>query len=235
MLKVSNLCYKYENVTAITDISINVKHGELVTLIGSNGAGKSTILKVIAGLLKADQGSIEFENTAIQDLPPHRILDIGIACVAEGRRIFPKQSVVDNLILGAFSIRKKTEIVQDNISKVFQRFPVLKTKAKHPAGTLSGGEQQMLAIAQAIMSNPKLVLFDEPSLGLAPLLVKEMFSVIRAFKEQGISILLVEQLAFQAIELCDRGYVLQNGRLVIEGTRDELLNNPHVEKAYLGA
>lgn len=235
MLKVSNLCYKYGNVSAISDISINVKHGELVTLIGSNGAGKSTILKAIAGLLKPDQGAIEFASIAIQNLPPHKILDLGIACVAEGRRIFPKQSVMDNLILGAFSIRKKTETVQDNISKVFQRFPILKTKATHPAGTLSGGEQQMLAIAQAIMSNPKLVLFDEPSLGLAPLLVKEMFSVIRALKEQGISILLVEQLAFQAIELCDRGYVLQNGRVVIEGTKEELLNNPLVEKAYLGA
>lgn len=234
MLVVDRVQVHYGQVEAVSDVSFTVHQGEIVVIVGSNGAGKSTILKAISGLLKPTRGTITLDGKPIHGMDPAAIVARGISQVAEGHRIFPRQTVLENLLLGAYSrTDKRTEIMAD-IEVQFGRFPVLKRKRNDVAGTLSGGEQQMLAIAQALMSRPRLVLFDEPSLGLAPLLVEEMFRVIRELHGQGVTILLVEQMVQAALQVCSRGYLLETGRIVMSGTGAELLGDARLQEVYLG-
>ncbi len=245
MLKLENVRIFYGPIEAVKGISIEVNRGEIVCLIGSNGAGKSTTLMSISGVVKPKMGNIFFEGTDINTLPPHRIVGMGISQVPEGRRIFPRLTVMENLEMGAYSIAgsQKSEIkshevggkrLKNQFEKVFDLFPLLKERKKQPGGTLSGGEQQMLAIGRALMSDPKMLLLDEPSLGLAPIIVSKIFKTIKEINSEGVTILLVEQNANAALTLSKRGYVLESGNIAIHGTGEELLRNEQVKKAYLG-
>ena len=232
MLKVENINDYYGAIHAIQGISFEVHQGEIVTLIGANGAGKSTTLKTVSGQLRTRTGSITFMNENISRLDPYKIARKGLVQVPEGRKIFQKLSVEENLFIGGYT-RERAEI-ETTMNDVYQRFPRLKERRRQVAGTLSGGEQQMLAIGRALMSKPRLIMLDEPSMGLAPLLVSQIFSIIRELKDTGVTILLVEQNARMALRIADRAYVLETGRVKLSDSADALLNNDEVQKAYLG-
>ena len=234
MLKMANLNGSYGAIHAIHDVSMEVGDGEIVSLIGANGAGKTTILHSITGLKKADSGTIEYNGQDLIKTEPSKIVTLGMAHVPEGRHVFPTMTVGENLEMGAY-ITSDKEKIKKTAESVFERFPRLKERRKQLAGTLSGGEQQMLAVGRALMSNPSILLMDEPSMGLSPLLIREIFSIIKAVHEQGITVLLVEQNAKMALSIADRAYVLETGRISMTGTGQELLNNENVKKAYLGA
>ena len=232
MLKVSDINVYYGSIHAIKGVSFEVNKGEVVTLIGANGAGKSTILNTVSGLLRSKTGSVSFLDKPIGNVLPHKIVASGLAQVPEGRRVFLNMTVEENLEMGAFT-RKAGEI-GDSLENVFVRFPRLKERRKQIAGTLSGGEQQMLAMGRALMSKPELLMLDEPSMGLAPILVEQIFDIIKELNAAGTTILLVEQNAQMALSVADRGYVLETGKIVLSAKADELLNNDAVQKAYLG-
>lgn len=233
MLKVKDLNVYYGKIHAIKGITFEVNDGEIVTLIGANGAGKTTTLQTVSGLLRAEKGIISFQGEDISKVKPHQIPDLGIAHVPEGRQVFAEMTVYENLVMGAFIRKDKREIAQD-MEMVFNYFPRLKERSKQIAGTLSGGEQQMLAIGRALMTRPKLLLLDEPSMGLAPILVDEIFSMIQTINSAGTTILLVEQNANKALRIANRGYVLETGKIKLHGTSEELLTNDEVRTAYLG-
>ncbi|MFN4190712.1 MAG: ABC transporter ATP-binding protein [Pseudothermotoga sp.] len=234
MLRVDRLTVGYDSVPVIFDVSFSVQEGELVSIVGSNGAGKSTILRTISGLLKPFSGTIEFMGHRIDKLPAHQIVKLGIAHVPEGRHVLGKMSVKDNLLMGAYTINDKIEI-QRLLGEMYELFPRLKERENQKAETMSGGEQQMLAIARALMSKPKLLLVDEMSLGLMPLMVDKVLEVLKEVnKKKGLTILMVEQKVQEALEIADRGYILQTGRIVAQGTGRELLESDLVKKAYLG-
>lgn len=237
MLRVRSVTTCYSNIHALNNVSLHISLGEIVTLIGSNGAGKTTMLNTISGLVCPREGEILFDGQNITGLPPERIVEMGISQVPEGRQLFASLSVMDNLLLGAYPhLRKKRDQkrIQDSWDFIFNLFPVLAQRKRQLAGTLSGGEQQMLAIGRALMARPKLMLLDEPSMGLAPLLVTEIFRVIRKLQQEGTTILLVEQNARSALRICHRAYVLETGRIVLEGSAGELLENQLVKHSYLG-
>ncbi|HOJ79124.1 MAG TPA: ABC transporter ATP-binding protein [Bacillota bacterium] len=233
MLKVKDLNVFYGTIHALHDVSFEVNEGEIVTLIGANGAGKTTTLHSISGLLQYKTGDVEFLGSSLKGVPANKIVERGLAHVPEGRRIFANLTVMDNLELGAYLRKDKTGI-KDDLELVFTRFPRLKERVRQIAGTLSGGEQQMLAIARTLMSRPKLILMDEPSMGLAPLLVKEIFMIIKDINKNGTTILLVEQNAHMALSIAQRAYVLETGRVVLQGDAKELANSEEIRKAYLG-
>lgn len=233
MLSVKNLEVYYGVINAIKGISFEVKAGEIVTLIGANGAGKTTILHTLSGLIKPKSGEITYEGKDLLKTEPFEIISNGIAHVPEGRRIFPSMTVEDNLELGGY-ILKNREDINDGLERAYRSFPRLEERKKQLAGTLSGGEQQMLAMGRALMTKPKIVLMDEPSMGLAPILVKEIFDIIKRVNEQGTTVLLVEQNANMALSIADRAYVLETGQIVSEGNAEKLLNNDDIRKAYLG-
>ena len=233
MLKIENINVYYGAIHALKGISVEVNEGEIVTLIGANGAGKSTTLRTVSGLLRAKTGSISFEGKNITSLAAQDIVKLGISQVPEGRRIFANMSVYENLELGAY-IRDDKSGINEDIQKVFARFPRLEERRTQLAGTLSGGEQQMLAIGRGLMSRPRLLLLDEPSMGLAPLLVKEIFSIIKEINASGTTILLVEQNAHMALSIAHKAYVLETGRITLSGTAKELAESEDVKKAYLG-
>ncbi len=232
ILKVDDINVYYGSIHAIKGISFEVNEGEIVTLIGANGAGKSTTLNTIAGLLHSKTGHIEFMGEPLNHVPSHKVVSKGLALVPEGRRIFLQMSVQENLDMGAFSRRGGN--IDADMERVFEQFPRLKERRKQVAGTLSGGEQQMLAMGRALMSNPKLLMLDEPSMGLAPILVEQIFDIIKNLHKAGTTILLVEQNAQAALSVADRGYVLETGKIVTTGTGAELLASPAIKKAYLG-
>ena len=232
ILKVDDINVYYGSIHAIKGISFEVNEGEIVTLIGANGAGKSTTLNTISGLLHSKTGHIEFMGEPLNHVPSHKVVSKGLALVPEGRRIFLQMSVQENLDMGAFSRRGGN--IDADMERVFEQFPRLKERRKQVAGTLSGGEQQMLAMGRALMSNPKLLMLDEPSMGLAPILVEQIFDIIKNLHKAGTTILLVEQNAQVALSVADRGYVLETGKIVTTGTGAELLASPAIKKAYLG-
>ena len=233
MLEVSNLKVNYGMIQAIKGISFKVEEGEIIALIGANGAGKTTTLHTVSGLLKAREGSILFNGKELTKTQPHKIVEMGMAHVPEGRRIFQQLTVYENLILGAYTRSDKKEIAE-NLEMIYKRFPRLEERKKQIAGTLSGGEQQMLAMGRALMSNPKIVLMDEPSMGLSPLLVSEIFDIIQSINKSGTTVLLVEQNAKKALSIANRAYVLETGKIVLESDAKELMNNDQIKKAYLG-
>ena len=233
MLKVNNLVVRYGMIEAIKGINFEVNDGEIVTLIGANGAGKTTTMHTISGLLKPYSGSIEFDGKDLTKVPSHKIVKMGIAQCPERRRVFASQTVEDNLLLGAFTRDDSGQIVKD-LENVYSLFPRLLERKKQLAGTLSGGEQQMLAMGRALMAKPKIMLLDEPSMGLSPLLVREIFNIIEDINSQGVTVLLVEQNAKMALNIADRAYVLESGKIALTGTGKELLNSESVKKAYLG-
>jgi branched-chain amino acid transport system ATP-binding protein len=233
MLEINGINVYYGAIHALKELSLQVEAGSIVTLIGANGAGKTTTLKTISGILRAKSGTIAFEGQEIQKLPPEKVVQLGIAHVPEGRRIFSSMTVLENLELGAYLRRDKPEIAAD-LQSVYERFPRLREREKQLAGTLSGGEQQMLAIGRALMARPKLLLMDEPSMGLAPLLVKEIFSIIQDVNAQGSTILLVEQNAKMALSIAHYAYVIETGQLVLSGPAQELADSDEIRKAYLG-
>ncbi|MFC0269852.1 ABC transporter ATP-binding protein [Metabacillus herbersteinensis] len=233
MLEVKNIDVYYGNIQALKSVSIEIKQGEIVTLIGANGAGKSTLLKSISGLLKPKKGDILYENQSISGKAAQTIVKQGISHVPEGRRVFANMSVEENLELGAF-IRTDKAGIRDDFEKVFQLFPRLKERAKQQSGTLSGGEQQMLAMGRALMARPRLLILDEPSMGLAPLLVKTIFKIIQEINQSGTTILLVEQNANMALSIADRAYVIETGQIVLSGSSDELTASDQLKNAYLG-
>ncbi len=235
LLRVSNLNVFYGNIHAIKDLSIEVDQGETVCLIGANGAGKTTTLQSISGLIPGQSGKVDFEGKSIAKAKPHLITKMGVAQVPEGRRVFTDLSVLDNLRLGSYAIKDTPANKQEEIERIYRRFPILEERSDQRAGTLSGGEQQMLAIGRALMSRPKLLLLDEPSMGLSPLYVEKIFEVIRQLHRDGVTILLVEQNANIALSIADRAYVLETGRIVKEGTAQGLMDDPDVKAAYLGA
>ncbi|HJH62941.1 MAG TPA: ABC transporter ATP-binding protein [Firmicutes bacterium] len=232
MLKVQDINVYYGAIHAIKGVSFDVEEGEVVTLIGANGAGKSTILNTVSGLLHAKTGSIEFLGKSLAGVPAHRIVGQGLALVPEGRRIFLQMTVEENLEMGAFT--RPNAAVGGGIERVYEQFPRLKERRKQIAGTLSGGEQQMLAMGRALMADPKLLMLDEPSMGLAPILVDQIFEIIQRLHQAGTTILLVEQNAQMALSVADRGYVLETGKIVATGTGQDLLRNESVKRAYLG-
>ena len=232
LLDVKDIHVFYGNIEAVKGMSFHVDRGEIVCLIGANGAGKTTTLRTVSGLLRPKEGAIFYDDQRIDLLPAHEIVSLGVAQSLEGRRIFPRMSVRENLDMGAFT-RKDAEQRQD-MERILELFPILKERARQAAGTLSGGEQQMLAIGRALMTKPKLLLLDEPSMGLAPIVVERIFQTIREVSEQGVTILLVEQNAAQALGLANRGYVIETGRIVLEDEARALLANERVRKAYLG-
>ena len=232
MLKAEDLNVYYGPIHAVKGVSFEVKEGEIVTLIGANGAGKSTTLKTVSGLMRSRGGHIEFMDKNIAAAPAHKIVELGLAHVPEGRRIFTRMTVEENLDMGAF-IKKNANVEQDK-ERVFEQFPRLKERRKQIAGTLSGGEQQMLAMGRALMSDPKLLMLDEPSMGLAPILVEQVFDIIIALHKAGTTILLVEQNAEMALSVADRAYVMETGRITLSGTGQELAASEEVQKAYLG-
>lgn len=234
MFSVKDLVVNYGAIRALQGISFRVEKGEIVALIGANGAGKSTTLRTVSGLIKPASGRINFEEQDITALLPHEIVSLGITHVPEGRRVFPYMSVVENLEMGAYSRRVSKAVVKEDIENVFRRFPRLLERKKQMAGTLSGGEQQMLAIGRALMTKAPLLLMDEPSMGLAPLLVEEIFSIIKEINAQGTTILLVEQNAHMALSIANRAYVLETGKIALSGSAEDLAENPDVRKAYLG-
>ena len=233
MLKVENLHVHYGAIHALKGISIEVPQGKIVTLIGANGAGKSTTLRSLSGLLKPSEGRIILEGKEIQKLAAQEIVSLGMSQVPEGRRVFANMTVRENLDLGAY-IRNDKQGIQEDMDKIFLRFPRLKEREKQMAGTLSGGEQQMLAMGRALMSRPRLLLLDEPSMGLAPLIVNQIYNLIGQIRESGITVLLIEQNAKKALSICDYAYVLENGKIKLSGTGEELLASDEVRKAYLG-
>lgn len=235
MLEIKDLHVYYDNIHALKGVSFKVKEGEIVSLIGANGAGKTTTLQTISGLIQSRQGKIVFQGKDITKEKPHLICQAGIAQVPEGRRIFARLAVKDNLKLGAFTVKDTPENLEKDRAKFYKDFPRMSERKNQMAGTLSGGEQQMLAMGRAIMSRPKLLILDEPSMGLSPLFVKEIFSVIKKLKEDGVTILLVEQNAKMALSIADYAYVIETGKITLEGPAQELLNNPDIKKAYLGA
>ena len=232
LLDVKDIHVFYGNIEAVKGMSFHVDRGEIVCLIGANGAGKTTTLRTVSGLLRPKEGAIFYDDQRIDLLPAHEIVSLGVAQSPEGRRIFPRMSVRENLDMGAFT-RKDAEQRQD-MERILELFPILKERARQAAGTLSGGEQQMLAIGRALMTKPKLLLLDEPSMGLAPIVVERIFQTIREISAQGVTILLVEQNAAQALGLANRGYVIETGRIVLEDEARALLANERVRKAYLG-
>jgi len=233
VLNIEGLECRYGNVAAVRDLSLEVRKGELISLIGANGAGKTTTLKAISGVLAPSAGRIVFEGEDITRASARRVLELGIAHCPEGRRMFPYMTVRENLEMGCYLRRDKAGIEAD-MRRLFERFPILGERSTQAAGTLSGGEQQMLAISRALMSRPKLVMFDEPSLGLAPNIVERMFDIIRQIRAEGVTVIMVEQNAAAALELSDRSYVLEQGRVSITGTGEALRNDPQVKQAYLG-
>ena len=233
MLALEDVRVAYGNVEVLRGVSLRVAAGELVCLIGANGAGKTTTAKTISGLLRPRGGRVTFLDARIDGRPAHEILRAGIAHCPEGRRIFPDMTVRENLEMGAF-VRGRATDITDDLDRVLERFPVLRQRARQLGGTLSGGEQQMLAIARALMSNPKLLVLDEPSLGLSPTMVEATFQLIAEIRGQGVTVLMVEQNAYLALRMADRGYVMETGRMVLEGPARTLLENEHVRRAYLG-
>ena len=233
MLHIENLQVYYGAINAIKGISFDVEQGEIIALIGANGAGKTTILHTISGLVPAKSGSITFNGTELTKTPAYKIVSMGMAHVPEGRRIFQELTVYENLMLGAFTRKDKAEI-ENTLEEVFKRFPRLEERRTQIAGTLSGGEQQMLAMGRALMSHPSIILMDEPSMGLSPLYVSEIFDIIQSVNESGTTVLLVEQNAKKALSVADRAYVLETGKIVLSGDAHELMNNDSVKKAYLG-
>ena len=233
MLEVNNINVFYGSIHAVKDISFQVEKGEIISLIGANGAGKTTILQTVSGLLKSTTGSIVFNNQDLMHIPAHKIVGYGLAQVPEGRRVFLQMSVMENLELGAYTQPKNT--IDKNLEIVFEHFPRLKERRSQVAGTLSGGEQQMLAMGRAMMSNPTLLMLDEPSMGLAPILVDEIFKIIEDLNKAGVTILLVEQNAQMALSVANRGYVLETGKVVMTADAKDLLKDDSVRKAYLGA
>lgn len=234
MLKIENLSVSYGAVQALRGVSLTVNDGEIVSLIGANGAGKTTTLHTITGLVQPTTGTIEYDGKDLRKIRDNEIIKLGMAHVPEGRHVFTRMTVQENLEMGAFILNDKV-VIRKNIDMVYEYFPRLKERRKQLAGTLSGGEQQMLATGRALMSNPKIVLMDEPSMGLSPLLVKEIFKIIRTLHQNGITVLLVEQNAKMALSIADRAYVLENGTLTMSGKASDLLKNENVKKAYLGA
>lgn len=233
MLEINNLHVSYGAIKALNGISLTVNDGELVTLIGANGAGKTTTLHTISGLLRASSGSVMLDGHDLQKIHAHDIITLGMAQVPEGRHVFAQMTVLENLYMGAYIMTDKNKI-EENIEWVFDHFPRLKERSKQLAGTLSGGEQQMLATGRAIMTNPKIVLMDEPSMGLSPLLVSEIFDIIKVINESGTTVLLVEQNAKKALSIADRAYVLETGNITLSGDAKDLINDESVKKAYLG-
>jgi branched-chain amino acid transport system ATP-binding protein len=233
VLSVENLQCRYGKVAAVQGLSLEVKKGELVSLIGANGAGKTTTLKAISGVLRTAGGKVRFEGEDITNASARRVLDLGIAHCPEGRRVFPYMTVRENLEMGCY-LRKDKAGIEADLGRLFERFPILAERRAQAAGTLSGGEQQMLAISRALMSRPKLVLFDEPSLGLAPNIVERTYDIITAIRAAGVTVMMVEQNALAALELSDRAYVMEQGRVTRTGSGAALLNDPEVKKAYLG-
>ena len=233
MLEIKDLEVYYGMIQAIKGISFEVNEGEVIALIGANGAGKTTILHTISGLIAPKKGSITFEGQEITKIPAHKIVENGLAQVPEGRRVFPSLSVLQNLKLGAYTRKDKKEI-DDTLQMIYERFPRLEERKNQPAGTLSGGEQQMLAMGRALMSKPRIILMDEPSMGLSPIFVNEIFDIIKQVSASGTTVLLVEQNAKKALSIADRGYVLETGKIVKEGKASDLLNDEAVKKAYLG-
>lgn len=233
LLKVENLNVYYGVIHAIKNVSFEIKKGEIVALIGANGAGKTTILHTVSGLIQPKSGNISLKGIDITNIKAHNLVTMGLSHTPEGRRIFTELTVLENLQLGAYT--RPANEVNDSIKKMFELFPRLKERKKQLAGTMSGGEQQMLAIARSLMSKPEILLLDEPSMGLAPMLVQEIFNIIKKINEQGVTILLVEQNANQALGISNRAYVLETGEIVLEGAGKELLNNTEIKKAYLGA
>jgi branched-chain amino acid transport system ATP-binding protein len=234
MLKLDSIRMAYGAIEAVKGVDLEVRAGEVVTIIGANGAGKSTLLKGIAGLERVAGGRILIDGKDCTDVPAHRRVGLGVALSPEGRGVFPDQTVRDNLLLGAYTRGLRDAKVQEALQREFARFPRLKEREHQMAGTLSGGEQQMLAMARALMSEPRLLLLDEPSLGLAPLIIADIFRTIRQLRESGLTILLVEQMANQALAVADRAYVLETGRVTTQGSGTDLLNDPKVRAAYLG-
>ena len=232
LLKVTNIHAFYGGIHALKGITIEVNKGEIVTLIGSNGAGKSTTLKAICGQVGVKEGSIEYDGRSIHNIQPHITAGYGIAHVPEGRRIFPKLTVIENLEMGAFGLKDK-KLIQEGLDRSFHYFPRLKERLHQKGGTMSGGEQQMLAIARGIMSKPKILMLDEPSMGLAPILVEQIFHIIQELNREGMTILLVEQNANQALQVAHRGYVIQTGEIILSDDADKLLTNAQVKEAYL--
>lgn len=233
MLKVNDIDVYYGHIHALKGVSLNVEEGEIVTLIGANGAGKTTLLNTLSGLLRPKNGTIEYMGKSIVGLPAQQIVRDGIIHVPEGRRVFAEMTVEENLLLGAF-LRKDSQQVKKDLEKVYEIFPRLEERKKQQSGTLSGGEQQMLAIGRALMSKPKLLLLDEPSMGLAPILVQTIFEIIQEINNDGTTVLLVEQNAHMALSIADRGYVIETGKVVISGTSKELQESKLVREAYLG-
>ena len=233
ILEIKDLVVSYNGIEAVKGISFDVHKGEIVTLIGANGAGKSTVLKTVAGVVKPKNASILFEGEEISGKSPDFIVSKGITLVPEGRRVFPNLTVLENLKIGAY-LRKDKKEIQKDIEHVYELFPRLKERSWQLAGTLSGGEQQMLAVGRALMSSPKLIMMDEPSLGLAPLVVQDIFSIIRQINSEGITVLLIEQNANMALKIADKAYVMETGRITMEGTGEELLSNETIKEAYLG-
>lgn len=233
ILEIKDLVVSYNGIEAVKGITFDVPKGKIVTLIGANGAGKSTVLKTIAGIVKPKNASIVFEGTEISGKTPDFIVSKGVTLVPEGRRVFPNLTVLENLKIGAY-LRKDKKEIQKDIEHVYELFPRLKERSWQLAGTLSGGEQQMLAVGRALMSSPKLIMMDEPSLGLAPLVVQDIFSIIRQINSEGITVLLIEQNANMALKIADKAYVMETGRITMEGTGAELLEDETIKEAYLG-
>ena len=233
MLEVRNLQVYYGVIQAIKDVSFDVNEGEVIALIGANGAGKTTILHTVTGLISAKTGEVLYEGTDLQKIPAHKIVSLGIAHVPEGRRVFSQLTVYENLLMGAFT-RKNQEEIAASLENVYKRFPRLKERKNQFAGTLSGGEQQMLAMGRALMSHPRIILMDEPSMGLSPILVEEIFDIIKEISQSGTTVLLVEQNAKKALSIANRAYVLETGKIVLSGDAKQLMDEESVKKAYLG-
>ena len=233
MLSVNNLQVHYGMIQAIKDVSFEVNEGEVIALIGANGAGKPTILHTVSGLLQPTKGSVIFEGQDITKVPAHKIVSLGMAHVPEGRRVFAQLTVLENLKLGAYTRKDKNEM-EETLQMIYKRFPRLEERKNQIAGTLSGGEQQMLAMGRALMSHPKIILMDEPSMGLSPIFVEEVFKIIRDISAEGVTVLLVEQNAKKALNIADRAYVLETGNIILQGDAKKLMNDESVKKAYLG-
>ncbi|MFA5806998.1 MAG: ABC transporter ATP-binding protein [bacterium] len=233
MLKVSGIDVFYGDLQVLWDVSFEVREKEILVLVGANGAGKSTTLKTISGLLKSRKGAIEFDGVRLDQLPPDRVIGQGVVHVPEARRLFREMTVEENLIMGSLAPEAKKKRYE-TMDWVYQLFPRMKERRKQAAGTMSGGEQQMCAIGRGLMALPKVLMFDEPSLGLSPILVQEVFEIAKRINKEGVTVLLVEQNVRQTLAMCDRAYVLENGRVVLQGTGKELSNDPHVKEAYLG-
>ena len=233
MLRIDGITAGYADLVILKEVSLTMQEKEIIAIVGSNGAGKSTLLRVISCFIKASKGKITFNEEEISGLPSHKIVNKGIVQVPEARQLFPEMTVLENLNVGSYPARARKN-KKEKFDQVYRIFPVLKNRENQLAGSLSGGEQQMVAIGRAIMGRPKLLMLDEPSLGIAPVLVDAIFEAIKNIRDEGVSILIVEQNVYECLQLCDRGYVLENGQIVLEGTGEELLNNEKVKSAYLG-